>query len=274
MDPREFRVRQDSLSASLARYLTRLLFGSAAFKPMTPTRHVEIARVAYPRVERVRQQSRALGAVYLNDMVEQAGHTPPLLAPERPYEPRNIVTVLERTATTEAMNPRPRVTVTIDGDPVADEPSRVTSTVTVAEAKAEQRAKVKVAVENTTAALVRHAEMPGREAVTDSIDRAGEEIGWARVLTGRESCGFCAMLASRGPVYSSEASARYRGGVSVDAYHDHCDCIVVPVYDGEPWQGQEEFERLEDIWIAATLETSGAASRAAFRKAYGESLAS
>src|SRR5699024_2807268 len=30
---------------------------------------------------------------------------------------------------------------------------------------------------------------------------------WARVLTGAENCGFCVMLASRGPVYSSAAEA-------------------------------------------------------------------
>lgn len=253
MDPREFRVRQDSLSASLARYLTRVLFGSA-FKSMTPERHIAIARQVHPKVTAARAQSRALGAVYLRDMT--AGHLTPPLAPERPYEPSVIVAVLERTATTEAMNPKPRLTVTVD------------------DAKAEQQAQVKVAVETTASVLVRHAEMPGREAVTDSIDRLGEEVGWARVLTGRESCSFCAMLASRGPVYTSEAAARTRGGSSVDAYHDHCDCLVVPVYGNERWQGQDEYERLEDLWIKATGGTSGKASAAAFRKAYIEADAS
>lgn len=271
MDPREFRVRQDSLSASLARYLRRVLLGQA-FTTMTPERHVEIARTVTPRVVEVRRQSFALGSVYLRDMTTAARHTPPPLAPQRPYEASHVVTVLERTATTEQMDPKPRVTVTVDGEPAS-------SRVTVADAKADQRAQVQVAVDNTTAALVRHAEMPGREAVTDSIDRAGEEIGWARVLTGRESCGFCAMLASRGPVFTSkgtagaDASNRFVGG-GVYKYHDHCDCLVVPVYDGEPWPGQDEYERLEDLWTSSTEGLSNAKARAAFRKAYREGNAS
>ena len=33
-------------------------------------------------------------------------------------------------------------------------------------------------------------------AVEAEEERSGDPIGWARVLTGAESCGFCAMLAS------------------------------------------------------------------------------
>ncbi|WP_315118545.1 hypothetical protein [Corynebacterium matruchotii] len=37
-----------------------------------------------------------------------------------------------------------------------------------------------------------------------STKPGGKVLGWARVLTGAESCAFCAMLASRGPVYSED----------------------------------------------------------------------
>lgn len=47
---------------------------------------------------------------------------------------------------------------------------------------------------------------------------------YARVPTGSETCDFCLMLASRGFVYSSEATG---GAVKLDHYHSGCNCRVV-----------------------------------------------
>ena len=47
---------------------------------------------------------------------------------------------------------------------------------------------------------------------------------FARVPTGDETCDFCLMLASRGFVYSSEATA---GAIKLDHYHSGDDCRVV-----------------------------------------------
>lgn len=49
------------------------------------------------------------------------------------------------------------------------------------------------------------------------------DLRYARVPSGRETCGFCFMLSSRGFVYRSEETASGEHG-----YHDHCDCVVVP----------------------------------------------
>lgn len=49
------------------------------------------------------------------------------------------------------------------------------------------------------------------------------DLRYARVPSGRETCGFCFMLSSRGFVYRSEQTASGEHG-----YHDHCDCVVVP----------------------------------------------
>lgn len=49
---------------------------------------------------------------------------------------------------------------------------------------------------------------------------------YARVPTGRETCGFCLMLASRGFVYATRRSAGDIGGM-FNYYHDRCDCRVV-----------------------------------------------
>ena len=81
-------------------------------------------------------------------------------------------------------------------------------------------------------------------------------LNWARVLTGQENCGFCVMLASRGPVYETaqtagrvRASAAFRevhGRQWMNSYHPNCDCVVVPVYDYEDWVGQDQYEALEE----------------------------
>lgn len=50
----------------------------------------------------------------------------------------------------------------------------------------------------------------------------------ARVPTGATTCGFCLMLASRGPVYASVASAG-----SLHKFHPHDDCQIVIVGRGD-----------------------------------------
>ena len=51
---------------------------------------------------------------------------------------------------------------------------------------------------------------------------------YARVPTGDETCDFCLMLASRGFVYTSEATA---GAIKLDHYHSGDDCRVVAQWD-------------------------------------------
>lgn len=58
-------------------------------------------------------------------------------------------------------------------------------------------------------------------------------IGYARVITGEWTCGFCVMIASRGPVYKSAEKAGLRkreDGTLYNSFHYNCDCIVVPVF--------------------------------------------
>lgn len=49
-------------------------------------------------------------------------------------------------------------------------------------------------------------------------------VGWQRVGSGE--CGFCALLISRGAVYT-ESSVRFGS-------HDSCRCAAVPAFGGEP----------------------------------------
>lgn len=59
-----------------------------------------------------------------------------------------------------------------------------------------------------------------------NCERAG--VRWARVPSGTKPCDWCLMLASRGFVYKSKASA---GGFS--QWHRGCMCAVVPDFDGK-----------------------------------------
>jgi len=58
-------------------------------------------------------------------------------------------------------------------------------------------------------------------------------VYYARVPTG-DSCAFCNMLASRGPVYRSAKSA---GADDPDHYHGNCKCVITPMWDSVPTAG-------------------------------------
>ncbi|HEX9227484.1 MAG TPA: hypothetical protein VF885_12650 [Arthrobacter sp.] len=71
---------------------------------------------------------------------------------------------------------------------------------------------------------------------------------FARILTGAEDCAWCFMLASRGAVYSSEKRASV--GNDGEGFHDHDDCIIVPVFNDD-FAFASEAGRLYDIYREA-----------------------
>lgn len=126
------------------------------------------------------------------------------------------------------------------------------------------------AVNDSADEALRRADAEADNADADSKLPRLRPVGWARVLQGRWSCGFCIMLAARGAVYSSadaaqlvaaEAGKKSREGGFLSrrartelrkrnprAFHEHCDCIVVPVFDPENWSGRAEQQRLQDFY--------------------------
>src|SRR5690606_29107588 len=56
-------------------------------------------------------------------------------------------------------------------------------------------------VVDTVETAMKEAENGGRRATMWAVERDPRPVGWARVQGGERSCGFCAMLISRGPVY-------------------------------------------------------------------------
>jgi hypothetical protein len=94
----------------------------------------------------------------------------------------------------------------------------------------------------------------GRSVMKQSIEADEKATGYARV-TDNDPCAWCAMLASRGPVYKTAKTAGdpRQGG---DRYHDHCGCVAVPSFSmNEPFVGAAE--RLYDDWLRVTRGTGG-----------------
>lgn len=106
----------------------------------------------------------------------------------------------------------------------------------------EDPAVVERFIDELAASTSRHVKSASRDLVTDTarLNRAG----WARQLTGAESCPFCAMLVSRGAVYSRE-TANFQT-------HNHCDCTATLVRAADDdYPGKEQARVLAGLYRAA-----------------------
>ena len=101
-------------------------------------------------------------------------------------------------------------------------------------------------------------------AKSPSLVRGGGAVrGWARVATGAETCSWCLMLVSRGPVYESARKAGLNAddpdiltaddavNAAMNEWHPGCDCKVVPVFHETKWVGAEAADRALQFWIKA-----------------------
>jgi hypothetical protein len=96
-----------------------------------------------------------------------------------------------------------------------------------------------IAEARSSAAAMRHVLDGGREMIVGTTTADKQALGWARVASAN-SCAFCAMTASRGPDYGSEATASFEA-------HDGCQCGAEPVYrDDAAWPANSE--RYREIW--------------------------
>ena len=192
--------------------------------PETRANRKAVAARLHQPVEKARRQSYVVSVRHMRG-------TSRIVTPEplRAYPPDAIETAIEDVV---AQARKPRVTV-------RENASRRPAKVIVSDSLGKR--------------LARHAHQAGRDAVQDTAEHSGDTVGWARVLSGAENCGFCVMLASRGPVYWTARAAQHRGkGQEQDKFHDNCDCAVVLVQKGRDWEGRKQFELAEDLWSEAT----------------------
>ncbi|MEU3613521.1 hypothetical protein ABZ725_14555 [Streptomyces sp. NPDC006872] len=103
----------------------------------------------------------------------------------------------------------------------------------------------------------------GRQVMQRSVEADERATGYARV-TDADPCAWCAMLASRGPVYKSAKTAGdpRQGG---NRYHDACACQAWPAFtNDEPFIGVAE--GLYDDWLRETRGRGGKHAVNAFRR--------
>lgn len=182
---------------------------------------VEVLR---PLIAAGRRQSAALAATYLTTF--------------RSLELGTLAGA--RTVLADQVDPRALLTSLIVTGPAAIRSARARGVVS---ATAIDTARAGVA-----RAAMRHALGGGRDTITATVDADPRARGWARATSGR-ACGFCAMLAGRGPVYRGESSARFEA-------HDGCNCTAEPVYRSDaPWPAGSR--RYAELWAQAKGEAPG-----------------
>lgn len=108
----------------------------------------------------------------------------------------------------------------------------------------------------TQGAVTKMALDPARETVIQSVKQDPAAIGWARITDG-DPCAFCAMLASRGPVYKSEQQAGFEA-------HDHCKCSAAPFFSKDD-AALLSSKHLYDEWKRVTHGHSGRGAIRAWR---------
>lgn len=180
----------------------------------------------YPTMERLRaEEVRAEKARQAKRLRPLGVKVAPGKVPE--YAPNFLFRAL---ASRAMLTPEANAVILESLDPA----SRATRRVVINEANRRDPAVVDHVRAMMTARLERHVLAAGRDFVVQTAERGTARykdgrparIGYARVLTGRESCPFCTMLASRGPVYKEDTVLYRKDGRK---FHDHCDCIAALV---------------------------------------------
>lgn len=95
---------------------------------------------------------------------------------------------------------------------------------------------------------LRQSMMGGRLTIAKTAGADRRAVGWRRVTDGNP-CAFCAMLASRGPVYKDAAAA---DGLM---YHSNCGCTAEPAYSNA-WEPTESEERFMNAYGQARAEVA------------------
>jgi hypothetical protein len=237
MTPDEYAAQQALISAAVARYVAQFgsMFKQAA---LSTSEWMALLQLIFPTVQQARQQSAELARMFYDSQREQAH--PGIARNERFLEDYQFQWFAQNV------------------DPARQQMSQVDSP--------------DHAVAQLSLRAVREVENAGRRQIIHAVENEPEPRiirGWARVATGRETCSWCLMLVSRGPVYSEASTAgldlddetaqrMIAAGEDVsefiDEWHTGCDCKVIPVFKQENWFGYDAYKRAEQLWIDATNE--------------------
>lgn len=136
-----------------------------------------------------------------------------------------------------------------------------------------ERAQLAKAMEDTatgiSGAAVRHVANGGRDELQAALQADKVALGYIRT-TAADPCYFCAMLASRGPVYDDdsfdESDPRFIGK-GEHKVHDFCRCGSEPVFDRKTaWPGVAK--EASDLWTSLSRDLHRVPTIADWRKAW------
>lgn len=128
----------------------------------------------------------------------------------------------------------------------------------------------KKSAEGLAGAMMRHVIDGARQQVQAEIKADPVALGHQRAMKSTNPCYYCAMLASRGPVYKQDSfdasDVRFVGPGNAKV-HDNCACSLEPVFTrSTDWtDGSREAAQ---VWGASTSGKSGRKAIAAFRSAW------
>jgi hypothetical protein len=101
----------------------------------------------------------------------------------------------------------------------------------------------------------KYVKQPGRDTMASNARREGARF--ARVPTGKKTCSFCLILASRDAVYSTKQAAGDRRNTGKgDSFHGKCDCQVVRIGKESDYPKDYLPDNYFDMYSAATKDNS------------------
>lgn len=284
MTPDEYAAKQAVISAAVAYYVHQ--FGQLfTGPPLSLMDWLKFLRLLFPEVQRRREESAALARDFFDS--ERELHHPKL--------PRHDVSLVGSSFQrfVQDMDPaRQRMSLMDSPDDALGfaalravrevENAGRKQIIRAVETDPLEEALEDLRIEESISRATEHRNEPVTSKAPKALDYEGNEAqpvavkGWARVATGRETCAWCLMLVSRGPVYRGADTAgldlpdweadEIFGGVDdlasffseteeyMNEWHAGCDCKVVPVYDVNKWPGINEQKRAEKLWIDASNE--------------------
>ncbi|MBM4592063.1 hypothetical protein GS454_01385 [Rhodococcus hoagii] len=239
----EYVSAQTMIGAAVVSYVTQ--FGKLFAAPMLSVAEwLRVLEMLFPEVQRQRIASAELARRYYD--AERAKHLPGrhdhLISP---YEFEDFVRNM---------------------DPVRPRFSAENATEKAIGALARRAVRE---VENGGRQQIIKAVRTDNQQDPNALNQTRTVKGWARVATGAETCAWCLMLVSRGPVYlgadtaglnlgDSTAKRMIAAGLDVsddmEQWHDGCDCKVVPVFDKQNWPGKAAADRALELWNEASKE--------------------
>lgn len=276
MTAEEYAALQTAITAAVVAYVGKL--GTFFLPPILTLRDwMGLLELLWPAVKQSRDEASSLARTFYDLQRKEAYPTMPNLAQNlEPYEfewfiqdmepvrqkmqqeqatPKTLDLVQLAVARAVENGGRRQIIHAIEADEMLDEPTESDQLTADSFDKMMDELEAKFNVRK-----------PERKDAGDELVR-----GWARVATGRETCAWCLMLVSRGPVYSSARSAglNLSDSVALDRivndetvnnsmndWHIGCDCKVVPVFKNKSWVGAEAAKNALDMWIDAGLKAS------------------